>query len=69
MPAPAVLLSPGPDTETDVALPVFHATVVVPGSVPVVGLAVIAPETEGADVTVNVVVCVTGQSGPCAVIV
>ena len=64
---PAVLLRPGPETETEVALVVLHAMAVEAGSVPVAGLAVIEPETETADVTVNVAVCVAGPLGPCAV--
>ena len=67
LPVVAVLLRPGPETETEVALVVLHAMAVEAGSVPVAGLAVIEPETETAEVTVNVAVCVAGPLVPCAV--
>lgn len=68
-PLGAELLSPGPLTETDDALFVVQLIVLEAGSVPVVGLAVIAPVTVGAEVTVMVTVSVAGPPGPCAVTV
>ncbi len=65
----APLLRPGPETETEDALLVFHEIVVDAGSVPAEGLAAIEPETLASDVTVTVTVCVAGPFGPCAVMV
>ena len=69
LPVSAALLSPGPDTTTDDALLVLQATVVEAGSVPVLGLVEIEPETVAAGATVTVAVCTTGPLGPCAVTV
>ena len=48
LPLADVLLKPGPLTTADVAFAVVHATVVDPGAVAVVGLALIEPVTFGA---------------------
>ena len=69
LPLSAALLSPGPDTTTVAALLVFHATVVEAGSVPVLGLVEIVPETVAAGATATVAVCTTGPLGPWAVMV
>ena len=65
----AVLLSPLPVTETEVALFVFHEMVVEPGALALVGLVAIEPETDDGAVTVTVADCVAGPFGPCAVTV
>lgn len=59
----------GPDTATEVALAVVHATVVEAGDVPVVGLTDIEPATVADDATATVTVWVAGPFGPCAVMV
>ncbi len=70
VPLAAVLATPGPVTNTDVAFEVFHESVVAPGAVVVVGLAVIEPDTAGmAALTMNVAVWDAGPFGPCAVMV
>ena len=67
LPLAAVLLTPLPDTATDVALLVLQEIVVAPGVVALAGLAVMEPETLTAEETVKVAVCVKGPPGPCAV--
>jgi hypothetical protein len=69
LPLVAVLLTPLPDTETDVALLVLQKIVVEPGAVALAGLAEMEPETllPPADETVKVADCVKGPPGPCAV--
>ena len=69
MPLRFALLTPGPDTATDVAFTVLHETDVVAGAMPVAGLAEMEPETDDGAVTETVTVCVAGPPGPCAVIV
>ena len=51
-PLVAPLATPGPLTTTDVAFAVLHVTVAAPGTVAVVGLTAIVPETEAAALTV-----------------
>jgi hypothetical protein len=67
LPLAAELLTPLPETETDVALLVLQLTVVAPGAVALEGLTEMEPETLAAEETVKVAVCVTGPPGPCAV--
>ena len=69
LPLAAVLLTPLPETEADVAWLVLHVTVVAPGAAAVEGLTEIEPSTlAGAAVeTVKVAVRVMGPPGPCAV--
>ena len=54
LPLANALESPGPVTETEVAFTVLHEIVVVAGSVPVEGLALIEPVTVAAALTVTV---------------
>jgi hypothetical protein len=67
LPLPAELLTPLPETETDVALLVLHETVVAPGSVALAGLTEIEPSTLAAEFTVKVAVWVVEPPGPLAV--
>ena len=69
LPVAVELVRLGPDTATEVALAVVHATVVEAGDVPAVGLAEIAPVTVAGDATTTVTACVAGPFGPWAVIV
>ena len=64
LPLAAELLTPVPETETEVALLVLHETVVAPGAVALAGLAAMEPLTFA---TVKVAVFVTGPPAPCAV--
>ena len=67
-PLTAALLSPGPGTDTIVALADVHEIDVVPGSASDDGFAAIEAVTAAAAVTFTVAVWVTGPPGPCAVI-
>ena len=67
LPLAAELLTPVPETETEVALLVLHEIVVAPGAVPLAGLAEMEPETLAAEDTVKVAGMVMGPPGPCAV--
>ena len=67
--AQVLVVIPGPETETDVALLVLQETVAEPGAEAVEGLTEIEPSTLGweAAETVKVAVCVMGPPLPCAV--
>ena len=69
LPFAAVLLSPEPETDTEVAFVLVQEMVDVPGAVVLVGLALIDALTDVTALTVNVAVWVTGPPEPCAVIV
>ena len=72
LPLAELLLSPLPETRTDVALVVDQEIVVAPGAVVDWGAAEIDAVTADADAdefTVNVAERVTGPPAPCAVIV
>ena len=69
LPFAAVLLSPVPETDTEVAFVLVQEMVDVPGGVVLVGLALIDALTDVTALTVNVAVWVTGPPEPWAVIV
>ena len=54
LPLPDALLSPGPDTDTEVAFALDHEIVAAPGAVVLVGLALIDALTDATAFTVNV---------------
>jgi hypothetical protein len=58
LPLVAELLTELPLTATEVALAVLHETVVEPGAVALVGLAVMEPDTGGGAVTFTVMLAV-----------
>jgi hypothetical protein len=58
------LLSPGPETDTEVALALDHEIVAAPGAVVLVGLALIDALTDATAFTVNVADWVAGPLGP-----
>ena len=64
LPLAAVLVTPGPLTETAVALPLDHVMVEEPGAVANVGDALIDALTTGAAVTVTLADWITGPPLP-----
>jgi hypothetical protein len=70
VPLAALEFTPGPVTETELALAEVHESVADAGAVPVTGVRSSVAETAGtAAVTVKVAVRVTGPPLPCATIV